>query len=111
MQRIVSIIALLGIFAVLFALPAGAAPAAWTPGTTYQAGAQVTYNGLVYECLQGHTAQVGWEPPNVPALWKAGGSVPATATIPPRTPSDPTWPPITMTMPPASPTAKPPTTQ
>ncbi|MEV6976916.1 M28 family peptidase [Kitasatospora sp. NPDC093806] len=42
----------------------------WTPGTTYQAGDTVTYNGVSYRCLQGHTAQVGWEPPIVPALWQ-----------------------------------------
>ncbi|MEU8516023.1 M28 family peptidase [Kitasatospora sp. NPDC048722] len=42
----------------------------WTPGTTYQAGDVVTYNGAGYRCIQGHTAQVGWEPPIVPALWQ-----------------------------------------
>ena len=29
-----------------------------------------TYNGGTYTCLQGHTSQTGWEPPNVPALWQ-----------------------------------------
>ncbi|MFE7191703.1 M28 family peptidase [Kitasatospora sp. NPDC057541] len=43
----------------------------WTPGTTYQAGDVVTWNGVSYRCLQGHTAQVGWEPNIVPALWQA----------------------------------------
>ncbi|MDH6709229.1 hypothetical protein P3T27_005975 [Kitasatospora sp. MAA19] len=43
----------------------------WAAGTTYQAGDVVTYNGVSYRCLQGHTAQVGWEPPIVPALWQA----------------------------------------
>ncbi len=42
----------------------------WAAGTTYQAGDVVTYNGVSYRCLQGHTALVGWEPPNVPALWQ-----------------------------------------
>ncbi|MEV7231015.1 MULTISPECIES: carbohydrate-binding protein [Polymorphospora] len=28
------------------------------------------YKGVSYRCLQGHTALVGWEPPNVPALWQ-----------------------------------------
>jgi hypothetical protein len=23
-----------------------------------------------YECLQAHTSQIGWEPPNAPALWR-----------------------------------------
>ncbi|MFK0249020.1 carbohydrate-binding protein [Amycolatopsis azurea] len=41
----------------------------WAVGTTYAAGATVTYNGVSYRALQGHTAQAGWEPPNVPALW------------------------------------------
>ncbi|MFF7459228.1 M4 family metallopeptidase [Kitasatospora sp. NPDC008115] len=43
----------------------------WTVGTTYQAGDVVTYNGVSYRCLQGHTALAGWEPSNVPALWQA----------------------------------------
>jgi chitin-binding protein len=41
----------------------------WAAGTTYQVGSQVTYGGVTYRCLQAHTAIVGWEPPNVPALW------------------------------------------
>ncbi|SEM14260.1 fibronectin type III domain-containing protein [Nonomuraea pusilla] len=48
-----------------------AAYAAWAPWTAYTAGTRVTYNGVDYECLQSHTSQPGWEPPNVPALWKA----------------------------------------
>ncbi|MFF8769470.1 carbohydrate-binding protein, partial [Kitasatospora sp. NPDC015120] len=43
----------------------------WAVGTTYKAGDVVTYNGVSYRCLQGHTAYAGWEPPNVPALWQA----------------------------------------
>ncbi|QIP87964.1 S1 family peptidase [Streptomyces sp. Tu 2975] len=42
----------------------------WAAGTVYQAGAQVTYGGATYRCLQGHQAQAGWEPSNVPALWQ-----------------------------------------
>jgi protocatechuate 3,4-dioxygenase beta subunit len=42
----------------------------WAAGTSYAAGARVTYSGQGYVCLQGHTAQRGWEPPNVPALWR-----------------------------------------
>jgi hypothetical protein len=34
-------------------------------------GEEVTYNGVTYKCRQSHTSQVGWEPPNVPALWLA----------------------------------------
>ncbi|WP_433343301.1 carbohydrate-binding protein [Micromonospora sp. CA-111912] len=42
----------------------------WQAGTGYATGATVTYAGQSYRCLQGHTAQVGWEPPIVPALWQ-----------------------------------------
>jgi chitinase len=41
----------------------------WQDQTDYEAGDRVTYQGTEYECLQAHTSQVGWEPPNVPALW------------------------------------------
>jgi predicted carbohydrate-binding protein with CBM5 and CBM33 domain len=41
----------------------------WAPNTFYSTGATVTYGGLGYRCLQAHTSLVGWEPPNVPALW------------------------------------------
>ncbi len=43
----------------------------WAAGTNYATGATATYNGVGYVCLQGHLAQPGWEPPNVPALWRA----------------------------------------
>ncbi|MFD8209863.1 carbohydrate-binding protein [Streptomyces sp. NPDC059695] len=43
----------------------------WTAGRAYKAGDAVTYGGRGYACLQAHTAQAGWEPPNVPALWRA----------------------------------------
>ncbi|CAM5563983.1 Streptogrisin C OS=Streptomyces griseomycini OX=66895 GN=FHS37_001613 PE=3 SV=1 [Streptomyces griseomycini] len=42
----------------------------WAAGTVYQPGDTVTYGGAAYRCLQGHQAQTGWEPPNVPALWQ-----------------------------------------
>lgn len=44
---------------------------AWAAGTAYKVGDLVTYGGVTYRCLQAHTALVGWEPPNVPALWQA----------------------------------------
>ncbi|MFF5213319.1 carbohydrate-binding protein [Streptosporangium sp. NPDC000396] len=63
---------------VLFAAPQ------WQAWTAYTAGARVTYNGVDYECIQSHTSQPGWEPPNVPALWKvaSGGG----DTTPPSVP-------------------------
>ncbi|MFF8836119.1 carbohydrate-binding protein [Streptomyces sp. NPDC015130] len=42
----------------------------WAAGTVYRPGDTVTYGGPGYVCLQAHTAQAGWEPPNVPALWR-----------------------------------------
>ncbi|MFF5900350.1 alpha-lytic protease prodomain-containing protein [Streptomyces argenteolus] len=42
----------------------------WAAGTVYASGAVVTYGGASYRCLQGHQAQAGWQPPNVPALWQ-----------------------------------------
>lgn len=54
---------------------AGTAPAAPTApawdggGHAYKVGDLVTYSGNVYQCVQAHTASVGWEPPSVPALW------------------------------------------
>lgn len=44
----------------------------WAAGSTYSAGDRVTYGGVAYRCLQGHSAITGWEPPNVPALWERG---------------------------------------
>ncbi|MFZ2538393.1 MAG: carbohydrate-binding protein, partial [Oscillospiraceae bacterium] len=42
---------------------------AWQAGSAYVAGNVVSYNNKNYECRQSHTALVGWEPSNVPALW------------------------------------------
>ncbi|MEU2364043.1 carbohydrate-binding protein [Streptomyces noursei] len=43
---------------------------AWTPGRAYAPGDRVTYRGGTYRCVQAHTSMVGWEPPNVSALWR-----------------------------------------
>ncbi|WP_443706256.1 alpha-lytic protease prodomain-containing protein [Saccharothrix luteola] len=42
----------------------------WQPGVAYTTGSLVTYDGVGYRCLQGHTSQPGWDPPTVPALWE-----------------------------------------
>lgn len=42
---------------------------AWYAGAAYALPAQATYNGRLYQLVQAHTSQAGWEPPNVPALW------------------------------------------
>lgn len=41
----------------------------WEVGAQYQVGDIRTYEGIEYICLQAHTSIVGWQPPNVPALW------------------------------------------
>jgi len=43
----------------------------WAPGQTVVPGDLRSYEGVTYECIQGHTTLQGWEPPNVPALWQA----------------------------------------
>ena len=43
--------------------------AEWAVGVSYKVGDVVTYQGSRYECRQAHTAQIGWQPPNVLALW------------------------------------------
>src|SRR5579864_1850566 len=59
----------------------------WQPNTAYAVGALVMFNGIEYKCIQAHTSQVGWEPPNVPALWQpvtggGGGGCSAAPSAP-----------------------------
>lgn len=41
----------------------------WEVDTAYETGQRIAYGGKLYKCVQAHTAQDGWEPPNVQALW------------------------------------------
>lgn len=41
----------------------------WQENTAYLVGDRIRYNELLYRCVQAHTSQVGWTPPQVPALW------------------------------------------
>lgn len=46
----------------------------WAAGLEYAVDDVVAYPDAAstkYKCLQAHTAQEGWQPPNVPALWQA----------------------------------------
>ena len=45
----------------------------WAPTVAYADDALVTYKGVTYKCVQGHTSLGGWEPSNVPALWAPAG--------------------------------------
>lgn len=42
---------------------------AWATAVAYAVGDRCTYDASTWECIQAHTSQAGWEPPNVPALW------------------------------------------
>src|SRR5262245_39137263 len=77
--------------------------AAWAANTFYGVGAKVSYASVNYTCLQAHTSLVGWEPPNVPALWTNNGSCSggSTPTPPPAT-ATPTGATATPTTPPGS---------
>jgi hypothetical protein len=69
----------------LVAPPVSHAACTWTPGVAYDAaGTLCRYaaDGGDYALVQPHTSQVGWEPPNAPALWRRVSSRP-TATAPP----------------------------
>src|SRR5690349_21080816 len=79
----------------LTALAADRGP--WAPNVAFVVNDTVTYNGVVFRCLQSHTSQLGWEPPNVPALWtplgtptQGGGATPTptnTSVPPTNTPT------------------------
>ncbi|SDT75007.1 lytic polysaccharide monooxygenase [Actinoplanes derwentensis] len=40
----------------------GGSGSAWAPGVTYKTGDKVTYEGVTYQCRQGHSAIRSWEP-------------------------------------------------
>jgi len=69
-------------------LPAQTIPN-WAPNTPYAIGALVIYQSIEYKCIQAHTSQVGWEPPNVPALWQrvTGTPTPTPTPVPTATPT------------------------
>jgi chitinase len=65
------------------------ATSAWAPNTAYAVNDLVTYNSSTYSCIQAHTSQVGWEPPNTPALWalQTGSPTPTPTPAPTATPA------------------------
>lgn len=42
---------------------------AWAADTSYALDVRVRYGDKLYKCVQVHTSQSEWTPPNVPALW------------------------------------------
>lgn len=41
----------------------------WEPAAAYDVDVRVRYNGVLYRCLQSHTAQSDWTPIAAPSLW------------------------------------------
>lgn len=41
----------------------------WVPNIAVTVGEVYAYQNISYTVVQSHTTQVGWEPPNAPALW------------------------------------------
>src|SRR5262245_59951435 len=80
----------LAISALALIAPCAASAAEWAPNTSYAVNAVVTYQGPSYRCLQAHTSLVGWEPPNVPALWTPSSGTPAPTSSPTRPTAAPT---------------------
>lgn len=42
----------------------------WAIGTAYAIGDEALYGGVLYRCIQAHTAQAGWEPDVAVSLWE-----------------------------------------
>ena len=42
---------------------------AWSATAVYEVGKRVRYEGVLYRCLQAHTAQAAWTPTAAPSLW------------------------------------------
>lgn len=41
----------------------------WKNDGQYRRGQRVRYGGVLYRCLQDHTARDGWNPVDAPSLW------------------------------------------
>lgn len=53
----------------------------WAAGTSYETGERAEYGGLLYKCLQIHTAQADWTPDAAQSLW-AKVLIPDTEIVP-----------------------------
>lgn len=54
----------------------------WEPGTQYNSGDVVDYNGAQYKIIQPHRSQGDWTPDVTPALWGREWAVPASQPQP-----------------------------
>ena len=41
----------------------------WESGKAYLVDERIRYEGALYRCVQAHTSQDDWAPPQAPALW------------------------------------------
>jgi len=41
----------------------------WGENKEYEIGDRISYNGVLYKCLQAHTSQATWTPTAAPSLW------------------------------------------
>ena len=41
----------------------------WESAVAYEVADRIQYDGLLYRCVQAHTAQSDWTPDKTPALW------------------------------------------
>jgi hypothetical protein len=57
------------ILAVAMTARADGTATTWKANTFYESGDQVAFNGIIYQVMQAHTSQVGWEPSKVPSLF------------------------------------------
>lgn len=82
---------------------------AWAEGTSYAAGAQVTYNGRLYEARVAHTPPpgAGWNPVAAASLWRDLGACDGVSTPSPTPTSTPSASPTPTLTPSASPTPTP----
>lgn len=48
--------------------------AEWASGVTFKAGSIRRRGDDLYRCIQPHTSMTGWEPENVPAIWRHIGN-------------------------------------
>ena len=96
MRRTALITSITCVLLLVLLLPLTASAVAnWAPNTAYSIGSLVMFNGVEYKCIQAHTSEIGWEPPNVPALWQpvSGNPGPTPTPTPKPTPTPPPPPP------------------
>lgn len=53
----------------------------WSKDVSYEVGARVRYENILYKCLQSHTSQSTWTPTDASSLW-AQILIPDPETIP-----------------------------